>query len=147
IGSPFTDPTGPLPSPDAHFLKVRDHARNVLFQTHFTQNSWHNFAVEVDWTNRTLAVLYSADAVPLEVVQKPTPNLSATAGPDGQGDYHFGVLKLPLVNPADTPTDQGDVVHFGIQEGTTEALLYSGVFVENASGGVSVGRGPTAHPF
>lgn len=52
-------------------------------------------------------------------------------------------MQLPLVNPDDTPANQGDVVHFGIQEGTTEALLYSGVFVEQVTHGVSIGNGLT----
>lgn len=51
------------------------------------------------------------------------------------------------MNPADTPADQGDVVHFGIQEGTTEGLLYSGVFVEDTTHGISIGDGAIAHPF
>ena len=46
--------------------------------------------------------------------------------------------QLPLVNPADSASNQNDVVHFGIQEGTTEGLLYSGVFVENAANGVTL---------
>lgn len=96
LGSPFTNPTGKLPSQDAHFLKVRDHAGNVLFRTPFSTTSWHNFAMQVDWTNRTLAVLYSSDSSALKVVTKPTPNFSATAGPAGQGDYHFGVLKVSI---------------------------------------------------
>ena len=53
----------------------------------------------------------------------------------------FGYSQLPLVNPADSAANQGDVVHFGIQEGTTEALIYSGVFVEKVTGGVSAGNG------
>ncbi|KIP02987.1 hypothetical protein PHLGIDRAFT_269698 [Phlebiopsis gigantea 11061_1 CR5-6] len=143
LGSPYTNPTGTLPSADAHEIKLRDHALDLLFAAPFTPGAWHNFAVQVDWTNRTLAVLYSADAAPLRVVTPPSPNLSAQLGADGQGDFHFGVLKLPLVDPNDTPTEQGDVVHFGIQEGTTEALIYSGVFVENASHSISLGYGLT----
>ena len=54
-----------------------------------------------------------------------------------------GLIKLPLVNPADSPADQGDVVHFGIQEGEKESLLYSGVFVESVQQGISVGGGKT----
>ena len=42
----------------------------------------------------------------------------------------FSLLKLPLVNPNDSPANQADVVHHGIQEGTTEGLFYSGVFIE-----------------
>ena len=39
--------------------------------------------------------------------------------------------QLPLINSLDSPKNQADVVHYGIQEGTTEGLLYSGVFVES----------------
>lgn len=38
--------------------------------------------------------------------------------------------QMPLVNPKDTAAQQGDVVHHGIQEGTTEGLFYSGIFIE-----------------
>ena len=76
---------------------MRDHALNLLFATPFAPGVWHNLAVQVDWTNRTLAVLYSADAAPLAVVTQPTPNLSAQSGADGQGDFHFGVLKVPFL--------------------------------------------------
>ncbi|KAJ7644802.1 hypothetical protein FB45DRAFT_987993 [Roridomyces roridus] len=129
LGSPFTDPTGPLPTPDAHSFKIRDHALNVLFETLFTPLLWHNFGVTVDWANRTLRVLYSTDGLPLKAVTETMPNPTATLG--ALGDFHFGVLKLPLVNPNDTPADQSDVVHHGIQEGTEEGLFYSGVFVES----------------
>ncbi|KAI8986158.1 hypothetical protein BD414DRAFT_416543 [Trametes punicea] len=139
LGSPFTDPTGPLPAPNAHSFKVLDHALNVLFSTPFTPNAWHNFAIEVNWNNRTLAVWYSLDAELLRLVKATTPNPTAAAGPDGQGDFHIALLKLPIVNPADSPTDQSDVVHHGIQEGTTEGLFYSGVFVEDAAQGISRG--------
>ncbi|EIW52471.1 uncharacterized protein TRAVEDRAFT_175614 [Trametes versicolor FP-101664 SS1] len=145
LGTPFTNPTGPLPGPNAHEFKVRDHALNVLFTTPFTDHAWHNFAVAVDWNNRTLAVWYSQDAELLHQVVDTTPNPSVALGPDGKGDYHFTVLKLPIVNPADPPADQDDVPHFGIQEGDLEGLLYSGVFVESASGGISRGLGVVEH--
>ena len=66
----------------------------MLFTAPFTPATWHNFAVRVDWANRTLAVLFSTDAAPLRVVAKPAPNLSTAAGAAGQGDFHFGVLKV-----------------------------------------------------
>ncbi|GLB34540.1 putative zinc finger [Lyophyllum shimeji] len=136
LGSPFTNPTGPLPAPDAHSFKVLDHALNVLFKTPFNSRTWHNFAIQIDWDQRTLAVFYSKDGDHLKpVTSKPLPNLTAGTGLAGRGDFHFGVLKLPLVNPKDSPADQGDVVHHGTQEGTTEGSLYSGVFVERASEG------------
>ena len=94
LGSPFTDPTGPLPAQNAHSFKIRDHALNVLFTTPFTANTWHNFAIEVNWTNLTLAVFYSENDDYLRAVTDVEPNSSATAGPNGQGDFHFGVLKV-----------------------------------------------------
>lgn len=93
-GSPFTNPTGALPAANARSFKVLDHANNILFETPFAADAWHNFAVQVDWTNRSLAVLFSRDAAPLSAVKTATPNLSAAAGAAGQGDFHFGVLKV-----------------------------------------------------
>ena len=51
--------------------------------------------------------------------------------------------QLPIINRLDSPKNQADVVHYGIQEGTTEGLLYSGVFVESIQNGISVGGGQT----
>ena len=93
-GSPFTNPTGVLPAANAHSFKVLDHALNVLFETDFTPYIWHNFAVEVDWDALTLAVLYSENAAQLELVKNTTSNPTAVAGANGQGDFHFGVLKV-----------------------------------------------------
>ncbi|KAI0072191.1 hypothetical protein K474DRAFT_420644 [Panus rudis PR-1116 ss-1] len=147
LGSPFTNPTGPLPAPNAHSFKILDHDLNVLFSTPFTSNTWHNFAIQVDWAAKTLGVFYSKNGVPLKAVTKLAPNASVKDGADGRGDFHIAVLKLPLANPADSPADQGDVVHHGIQEGTTEALLYSGVFVESVTHGVSIGGGFSTKPI
>ena len=96
IGSPFTNSTCQctLPDQNAHDFNVRDHASNVLFSTPFTWGSWHNFGVQVDWNNRTLAVLYSLNATPLRPVTKVVPNPSASLGSTGQGDFHFGMLKV-----------------------------------------------------
>lgn len=98
IGSPFTNPTGTLPAQNAHDFKVRDHALNVLFSIPFTCGSWHNFGVQVDWDHRTLAVLYSQNAAPLQPVTKVIPNLTVSFGSIGQGDFHFGVLKVLVFN-------------------------------------------------
>ncbi|KAJ8521706.1 hypothetical protein ONZ45_g1653 [Pleurotus djamor] len=141
LGSPFTNPTGPLPAPNARSFKVLDHALNVLFTAPFTPRNWHNFAVVVDWDKLSLKVYYSKDGAILKPVTKTVPNLSVAPGDAGKGEFHFGVLKLPLVDPNDSPEDQGDVVRHGIQEGTTEGLIYSGVFVESVKKGLSLGYG------
>ncbi|KAL0577114.1 hypothetical protein V5O48_004867 [Marasmius crinis-equi] len=130
LGSPFTNPTGTLPVAEADWFKILDHSLNVLFKTPFTLDVWHNFAVEVDWEELTLQVLYSTEGEPLDTVTSVVSNPTVAQGAAGQGDFHVGVLKLPLVDPSDPPEDQGDVVHHGLQEGIVEGLLYSGIFVE-----------------
>lgn len=93
VGSPFTDPTGILPAPNAHSFKIRDHARGVLFTTPFLPFVWHNFAVQVDWDNRTLAAFYSKDHEHLLPITDGTvPNSSVNPG--ATGEFHFGVLKV-----------------------------------------------------
>lgn len=142
LGSPFTNPTGTLPAADAKNIKIRDHSLNELFSVPLTSPCWHNFAVVVDWDNLTLAVFHSVGARPLKLVSATKPNQGAVAGPNGQGEFHFGVLKLPLVNPSDPANAQGDVVHHGIQEGTTEGLLYSGIFIEKVGASGPTLSGP-----
>ncbi|CAA7261556.1 unnamed protein product [Cyclocybe aegerita] len=139
LGSPFTNPTGDLPAANARNFRVRNHAGQTLFESELTNGNWHNFAVQVDWDNRTLAVLYSIDCAELQPVTGVEPNESAAPGL--QGEFHFGLLKLPLVNPADSPEDQNNVVAFGIQEGTLEALKFSGIFVEGTQRGIRAGNG------
>jgi len=97
IGSPFTIPTGSVPVEDAQSFKVLDHNLNILFSTPFTSDEWHNFAVEVDWSNLTLQVFYSVDAEALENVTEVVPNAGVASGSAGQGDFHFGVLKVCLL--------------------------------------------------
>jgi hypothetical protein len=87
-------PTETKPDPKARYFKVRNHALNLLFQTPLKRNTWHNFAVQVDWKNRTLAVLFSHDDSPLKPVTGVVGNNSTARGVAGQGDYHWGILKV-----------------------------------------------------
>ncbi|KAJ3886313.1 hypothetical protein GG344DRAFT_90957 [Lentinula edodes] len=130
LGTPFSNPSTTELAADAKFLKVRDHALNLLFETPFTAGQWHNFAVQVDWKNLTLQVFYSVGAAELVAVTSVAPNPTAATGSAGQGDFHAALLKLPIVDPSEPAAEQNDVVHYGIQEGTTEGLFYSGLFVE-----------------
>ena len=93
-GSPFTNPTGTLPAADAHNIKILDQGLNVLFSTPFTSQTWHNFAVVIDWDALTLEVFYSTDAQALKVVSPTKDNPGAMLAPDGQGEFHFGLLKV-----------------------------------------------------
>jgi hypothetical protein len=68
----------------------------VLFQTQFDQTTWHNFAVLVDSDELTLQVFYSQDGSQLQAVSDVEDNSSVPKGSTGQGDFHFGVLKVRL---------------------------------------------------
>jgi len=94
IGSPFTNPTGLLPAEAADSFKVLDHALNVLFVTPFSPGVWHNFAIQVDWDHRTLSVFYSKNEDQLQAITEKEPNSTAAPGTAGQGDFHFGILKV-----------------------------------------------------
>jgi len=136
LGTPFNTT---LSENDANVIHILSHNQSVLFQTPFDQTAWHNLAVLVDSDGLTLQVFYSQNGCQLQAVTGVEDNSSLPKGPTGQGDFHFGVLKLPLINPSDSSADQSDVAHHGIQEGTVEGLTFSGVFVEAAPNGPSIG--------
>ncbi len=92
-GTPFNTTVSDLAS---HMLRIRSHDTTALFQTPFEEDTWHNFAVAVDWDKRTLQVYYSTNADPLQAVTAVEDNSSAPQGLDGQGDFHFGLLKVRL---------------------------------------------------
>lgn len=96
LGSPFTVPRGPLPAPNAHDITILDHATNVMFSVPFTAQTWHNFAVQVNWDTLTLATYYSKGSEQLKPVTGIVKNPTASTGAAGQGDFHFGVLKVGI---------------------------------------------------
>ena len=93
-GSSFTIP--PKSDPDANTFRVLDHSRNVIFTTPVEEKSWHNIGIQVDWEAKTLAVLFSNDNNDLKAVTKAVPNGSVPSGSAGQGDFHWGVLKVTM---------------------------------------------------
>jgi hypothetical protein len=95
IGTPFNT-TASNTSTTSPTLRIRAHDGTVRFHTPFPAATWHNFAVVVNWSDLTLQVFYSLDALPLEAVTEVQDNSSAGHGPQGQGDFHFGVLKVCL---------------------------------------------------
>ena len=93
----------PLSTSGAHNLKVLDHAGNDLFATPLTSTTWHRFAVQADWDNLNLGVLYSSNNAKLttitDVLQNPTASLGATS--QGGAAEHLSCIqfeKLLLVD-------------------------------------------------
>lgn len=96
LGTPFSNPTASSPAADAAYLKVRDHALNLLFEAPFTADHWHNFAIQVGWNNLTLQAFYSIDDADLEAVTSVVSNPTASTGAAGQGDFHIALLKVRM---------------------------------------------------
>lgn len=80
---------------NARSLRILAHNLDVVFETSFDHDSWHNFAVQVDWNALTLGVYFSQDEENLRpVMKKAIKNIGHVATDEGKGDFHFGVLKV-----------------------------------------------------
>ncbi|KAF8272613.1 hypothetical protein EI94DRAFT_1795989 [Lactarius quietus] len=121
-----------LPEDDANTLRIIGHSGNVVFQTSFNASLWHNFAVLVDWSNSTLQVFYTSGDCLLQNVTDVVDNSSAANL--SPGDLVIGLLKT-----GSDDSNQVNATTCGAQGDTAEAILYSAVFVESTSGGVSLG--------
>ena len=104
LGSPFTNPTGRLPSKDAGLIKILDHALNVIYKTPFRDETWHNFAVIVDWDKKTLQVFSSPNEHALKPVSPKKANPTVPDGEAGSGDFHIGVLKVSWLRICNEPS-------------------------------------------
>ncbi|KAL5486206.1 hypothetical protein ACEPAI_7251 [Sanghuangporus weigelae] len=105
-------------------LEGRQTTTATLFSTPFDDDVWHNFAVTVAWNSTSITVFYSKNSDPLSLANVTSNDNS------GQGQQHFGILKLPT-GDADI-----DVAHAGFQEsGLNEGLVYGGIFIEDSSDG------------
>ncbi|KAB5595414.1 hypothetical protein CTheo_1091 [Ceratobasidium theobromae] len=136
--TPFSIPATSPASANANDIQILDFSNKVIFSIPFPSNSWVNLAVQVDWDALTLAVFASKGAFPLKPVTPLLPNVGAPSGAGGKGEFHVGLLKYPIANPKDGD-NAAKTPFFGIQEGPTDGLLLSGVFVEDAKTGVSAG--------
>jgi len=97
----------------------------IFFQTPFTEDVWHNFAVTLGWTDNTLSFFYSQNFEPLQRVVGPTFNNNS-----GGGQFHVGTFKEPT-GPLGI-----DVLYDGYQEEhLNEGLIFGGVFIEDSSDG------------
>lgn len=92
-----------------------------LFSTPFTENEWHNYAVNLDFDKNTVQVFYSTGYAPLIPRTKVISNNIS-----GDGAYHFGLFKDP-VNPG------ADSLRSGYQEPHIhEGIIYGGIHITEA---------------
>ncbi|KAK6346212.1 hypothetical protein TWF730_010543 [Orbilia blumenaviensis] len=100
-------------------------APTELLNVPFTEDTWHNFAIESDWDGNLITVYYSTGLSPLAKVVGPVSNDAS-----GKGQFHIGLLKLPT-GPAGI-----NVVKEGYQsKRPNEGLTYGGIFIEDTSAG------------
>jgi len=127
-GKPFNqsfDPTVHNPLTLRLAGRQSNSPETTFFQTPFTFDVWHNFALTLGWDSNLLTFYYSKGYAPLRKVVGPTFNNNA-----GGGQFHVGMLKLPT-GPLGI-----DVLHEGFQESNlNEGLIYGGVFIEQSSNG------------
>ncbi|KAH7343755.1 hypothetical protein B0J17DRAFT_713916 [Rhizoctonia solani] len=144
-GTPFTIPTA---SPDSAYsdnICILDFSNKAIYSSPFpADGSWTNLAIQVYWKALTLAVFASQGALPLIEAEGPRGHLAANttlkavtglvhsegvpSSPAGQGGFHFGVLKYSIADPNDSAS-ASNTSHSGSQEGSTDGLFFSGVFV------------------
>ncbi|KAF3319562.1 hypothetical protein TWF173_000182 [Orbilia oligospora] len=125
-GTPFAES---WPLADAKTLRLysssTSSAPSELLNVPFTEDEWHNFAIESDWDNNLITVYYSTGLSPLAKVVGPVGNDAS-----GKGQFHIGLLKLPT-GPAGI-----NVVKEGYQsKRPNEGLTYGGIFIEDTSVG------------
>ncbi|KAK6524810.1 hypothetical protein TWF281_011708 [Arthrobotrys megalospora] len=125
-GTPFAES---WPLADAKTLRLysssTSSAPTELLNVPFTEDEWHNFAIESDWDNNMITVYYSTGLSPLAKVTGPVSNDAS-----GKGQFHIGLLKLPT-GPAGI-----NVVKEGYQsKRPNEGLTYGGIFIEDTSEG------------
>ncbi|KAF3143333.1 hypothetical protein TWF703_010745 [Orbilia oligospora] len=125
-GTPFAES---WPLADAKTLRLYSSSTSSapaeLLNVPFTEDEWHNFAIESDWDNNLITVYYSTGLSPLAKVVGPVSNDAS-----GKGQFHIGLLKLPT-GPAGI-----NVVKEGYQsKRPNEGLTYGGIFIEDTSAG------------
>lgn len=146
-GTPFNhsfDPTVRNPKTLRLAGRQSNSPETTFFQTPFTDNVWHNWAVTLGWDSKyavtpffaalwqlmhpvlsLLTVYYSESYAPLKRVAGPTFNDNS-----GGGQFHVGMLKLPTGPLGINVLDQG------FQEShLNEGLIYGGVFIEDSANG------------
>ncbi|KAI8626969.1 glycoside hydrolase family 131 protein [Xylariaceae sp. FL1651] len=106
------------------FGNVNANPVQTLFNTPFTEDVFHNFAVTLDFDALTTQVFYSQGTDALVAQTQALAN-----DVSGQGQFHFGVLKKGL-------NGGNDIVKNGEQEpGIDEGVIFGGIFEEDSSGG------------
>ncbi|KAK3674964.1 hypothetical protein LTR78_005308 [Recurvomyces mirabilis] len=127
-GTPYNNATkGKIPATQTLRIESSTNggvSETTLFETYYTLNDWHNFALELDFNQNTITGYYSKNHDALKVVIPTKANNNA-----GGGLYHFGILKLPA-----SGTGNGSVTISGYQpSGINEGQYYGGIFIEDTS--------------
>ncbi|TEA15188.1 hypothetical protein C8034_v002416 [Colletotrichum sidae] len=95
-----------------------------LLTVKFTEGVFHNFALTLDFGKNLTQVYYSQGSAPLVAQGKPIVN-----DIQGQGQYHFGVLKKSV-------NGTGDLTKSGFHEsGINEGIIFGSIFLEDSSDG------------
>jgi len=103
--------------------KVLDRGRHVIWQTRMLFNEWENFAITLDYPQKTIQVHYSTGQNSLQPVTPPEDNEN-----DQGGLFQVGLLKKSI--GAKVPTKDG--YH---PPKFRDVLVYGGIFIENSANG------------
>lgn len=124
----------PVGTPPRKTLRVEgykwDVPVKVFFETPLTDDTWHNFGIDLNFNENLISVLYSTDDEPLKVVAPPTPNNISGKAPTTLGETHFGLQKRPV------GANLTSFLFEGYQDpGINEAFFFGGIFQDQSATG------------
>ncbi|KAL8391534.1 hypothetical protein RB595_010232 [Gaeumannomyces hyphopodioides] len=117
----------PVGTPPRKALRVEGHKWDVpvkvFFETPLTDDTWHNFGIDLNFNENT-------DDEPLKVVAPPTPNNISGKAPTTLGETHFGLQKRPV------GANLTSFLFEGYQDpGINEAFFFGGIFQDQSATG------------
>lgn len=134
-GADFAGGKNPSPSknkPDT--IRIRDLTSKVLHTMPIKKGVLYNTAISVDWDANTLTVFASQGDEKLKKIIGPVKNDAKVKTADAKktGEWHVQLIKFPTPDKKDSPKDQEDVPHKGVQPTKIhEGVFFSRVYVED----------------
>ncbi|KAL8351317.1 hypothetical protein RB598_006213 [Gaeumannomyces tritici] len=124
----------PVGTPPRKTLRVEGYKWDVpvklFFETPLTDDTWHNFGIDLNFNDNLISVLYSTDDEPLKVVAPPTFNNISGVAPTTLGETHFGLQKRPV------GANLTSFLFEGYQDpGINEAFFFGGIFQDQSTTG------------